>query len=175
MDGTPPGLRSLSMSQTTFCKRHSGVETNINCSRCGDAICPRCMVHAPVGVRCPDCGRSRPTPTFDVSPLFLARGIGAGLVVGIVGGIVISVVANVFIFPYMLHLMAVLIVGLGYLVGETISLSTNRKRGMRLKLAAGLSMFIGYSLITLLTGELAFNIIIFLAGGIGFYLSISKF
>ena len=92
MDGTPPGLRLLSMSQTTFCKRHSGVETSIACGRCGDAICPRCMVHAPVGVRCPDCGRSRPTPTFDVSPMFLARGIGAGLLVGIVGGIGVSVI-----------------------------------------------------------------------------------
>ena len=160
------------MSQTTFCKRHSGVETNIACGRCGDAICPRCMVHAPVGVRCPDCGRSRPAPTFDVSPMIMARGIGAGLVVGIVGGIIVSVVLRLVFFPY---LLAALIVGLGYLVGETISISTNRKRGFRLKLAAGLRMFIGYSLITYLTGGLTFNIVNLLAGGIGFYLSISKF
>ena len=172
MDGTPPRLRSLSMSKTTFCKRHSGVETSIACGRCGDAICPRCMVHAPVGVRCLDCGRSRPTPTFDVSPMFLARGIGAGLVVGVVGGVIVSVVVMFFVFPY---LLAALIVALGYLVGETISLSTNRKRGMRLKLAAGLSMFIGYSLITYLTGGMTFNMVNLLAGGIGFYLSINKF
>ena len=160
------------MSQTTFCKRHSSVETSIACGRCGDPICPRCMVHAPVGVRCPDCGRSRPAPTFDVSPMIMVRGIGAGLVVGIVGGIIVSVVLRLVFFPY---LLAALIVGLGYLVGETISISTNRKRGLRLKLAAGLCMFIGYSLITYLTGGLTFNIVNLLAGGIGFYLSISKF
>ena len=172
MDGTPPGLRSLSMSQTTFCKRHSSVETSIACGRCGDAICPRCMVHAPVGVRCLDCGRSRPAPTFDVSPMIMARGIGAGLVVGIVGGVLASIVVLFVSFPY---LLAILIVGLGYLVGEAISLSTNRKRGVRLKLAAGLCMFIGYSLITFLTDGMTFNLTNLLAGGIGFYLSINKF
>ncbi len=172
MDGAPPGLRSMSMSQTTFCKRHSGVETSIKCGRCGDAICPRCLVHAPVGVRCLDCGRSRPAPTFDVSPLFMARGIGAGLVVGVVGGIGASLVVRFFFFPY---LLAALIVGLGYLVGEAISISTNRKRGMRLKLTAGLCMFIGYSLITFLTGGMTFNTVNLLAGGIGFYLSINRF
>ena len=160
------------MAQATFCKRHSSVETSITCGRCGDAICPRCMVHAPVGVRCPDCGRARPTPTFDVSPIFMARGVGAGLIVGVVGGIAASLVVRFFFFPY---LLAVLIVGLGYLVGETISVSTNRKRGMRLKLAAGLCMLVGYSLITYLTGGLTFNIINLLAGGIAFYLAISKF
>ena len=160
------------MAQAMFCKRHSGVETSITCGRCGDAICPRCMVHAPVGVRCPDCGRSRPTPTFDVSPMFMARGIGAGLLVGIVGGVVVALAVRFFYFPYIL---AVLVVGLGYLVGETISFSTNRKRGTRLKLAAGLSMLLGYTIITYLTGGMTFNTINLLAGGIGFYLSISKF
>ena len=160
------------MSQAMFCKRHSGVETSITCGRCGDAICPRCMIHAPVGVRCPDCGRSRPMPTFDVSPMFMARGVGAGLLVGVVGGVVASLVIRFFYFPYIL---AVLIVALGYLVGEAISVSTNRKRGTRLKLTAGLSMLVGYSLITYLTGGLTFNIINLLAGGIAFYLAINKF
>ncbi len=163
------------MSQTTFCKRHSGVETSIACGRCGDAICPQCMVHAPVGVRCPDCGRSRPAPTFDVSPMFMARGIGAGVIVGIVGGIVTSVAVWNVPIPY---LLPGLIVVLGYLIGETISLTTNRKRGTRLKFASGLCMLIGYSLITYLVyvlGGIPIGIIDLLAGGIGFYLSINKF
>ena len=160
------------MSQAVFCKRHSGVETSITCGRCGDAICPRCMVHAPVGVRCPDCGRTRPMPTFDVSPMFMARGLAAGLVVGAVGGVLVSVVVRYFYFPYIL---AVLIVGLGFLVGETVSLTTNRKRGTKLKLMAGVSMLLGYSLITYLTGGLTFNTINLLAGGIAFYIAIIKF
>lgn len=160
------------MSQAVFCKRHSGVETSITCGRCGDSICPQCMVHAPVGVRCPDCGRTRPMPTFDVSPMFMARGLAAGLVVGATGGVLVSVAVRYFYFPYIL---AVLIVGLGFLVGETVSFTTNRKRGTRLKLMAGVSMLLGYSLITYLTGGLTFNTINLLAGGIAFYLAIIKF
>ena len=163
------------MSQAMFCKRHSGVETSITCGRCGDAICPRCMVHAPVGVRCPDCGRTRPTPTFDVSPMFMVRGIAAGLVVGIIGGFAVSFLVNFLNIQYIFYILAVLIVGLGYLVGEAISLATNRKRGTRLKLLAGLSMLLAYTLITYLTGGMTFNTLNLLAGGIGFYLSISKF
>ena len=160
------------MSQTTFCKRHSGVETSISCGRCGDPICPRCVVHAPVGVRCPDCGRSTPLPMFDVSPLFLLRGIGAGVLVGLLGGTIVSIAALLVPFPYIL---AVLTVGLGYLVGESISLATNRKRGNRLKLAAGLCMLAAYTLITFVTSGHTLEPFNLLAGGIAFYVAISRF
>ena len=169
------------MSQTTFCKRHKTVETNISCGRCGDSICPRCIVHAPVGVRCPDCGRSRPTPTFDVSPMFMIRGIGAGVVVGLLGGVVIAViVVNFYILPRPVHLIApylpgLLIAGLGYLIGETVSRATNRKRGPRLKLVAGLCMLVGYSLVAFLTGGTIVNTLYLLAGAAGFYLAIRRF
>ena len=75
------------MTQTTFCKRHPSAESNVACGRCGDPICPRCMVHAPVGIRCPDCGKSNPVPTFNVTGAFLARGIGAGVAVALICGI----------------------------------------------------------------------------------------
>lgn len=35
------------------CARH-GVTTRLRCSQCGDGICPECMVHTDVGLRCPD-------------------------------------------------------------------------------------------------------------------------
>ncbi len=37
------------------CYRHEGVPTWVSCSRCGNPICPECMIAAPVGFRCPDC------------------------------------------------------------------------------------------------------------------------
>lgn len=37
------------------CYRHQDTETWIRCSRCDKAICPQCMIEAPVGYRCPDC------------------------------------------------------------------------------------------------------------------------
>lgn len=39
----------------TYCARHPQVETMLRCGRCDTPICPRCMVHSGVGIRCPDC------------------------------------------------------------------------------------------------------------------------
>jgi membrane associated rhomboid family serine protease len=40
---------------TERCYRHPDVETGVHCTRCGKAICPACMIPAPVGHHCPDC------------------------------------------------------------------------------------------------------------------------
>jgi membrane associated rhomboid family serine protease len=37
------------------CYRHPDVETGVHCTRCGRAICPECMIPAPVGHQCPEC------------------------------------------------------------------------------------------------------------------------
>jgi hypothetical protein len=38
-----------------YCARHPNTETMLRCGRCDTPICPRCMVHSGVGIRCPDC------------------------------------------------------------------------------------------------------------------------
>jgi membrane associated rhomboid family serine protease len=40
---------------TDTCYRHPSRETALSCSNCGRFICPECMTHAAVGVRCPEC------------------------------------------------------------------------------------------------------------------------
>ena len=159
------------MAQITYCRRHKGVETSVSCARCGDPICPSCMVHAPVGVRCLDCARSRPIPTFDVSTPFLLRAIGAGAAVAVLGGAVISGIIWFLPIPYV---PTILIAALGYGIGESVSLSTNRKRGMRLKLVSGTCMLIGFTIITWATGVTLAPINL-MAGAIGFYLALMKF
>lgn len=42
-------------TNVTYCARHPQVETLLRCGRCEAPICPRCMVHSGVGIRCPDC------------------------------------------------------------------------------------------------------------------------
>lgn len=37
------------------CYRHPDVATGVHCTRCGRAICPDCMIAAPVGHHCPTC------------------------------------------------------------------------------------------------------------------------
>ncbi len=166
------------MSQAaTYCKRHPSFETSVSCGRCGDPICPRCLVHAPVGVRCPDCGRSKPAPTFDVSPIFLARGAGAGIAVALLGAavIVLAILLTPQTAPRLLMAIPALLIGaLGYAIGEAISLATNRKRGTKLKVTACLCMLLAFTLITIMTGA-GFATIYLLAGAVGFYLAITKF
>jgi Domain of unknown function (DUF4352) len=38
-----------------YCAKHPNVETVVSCGRCGTPVCPKCMVHAEVGVRCRQC------------------------------------------------------------------------------------------------------------------------
>ncbi|MCY4654057.1 MAG: B-box zinc finger protein [Dehalococcoidia bacterium] len=165
------------MAQVTYCQRHKDVETSVSCTRCGDPICPSCMVHAPVGVRCLDCARSRPIPTFDVSTPFLLRAIGAGVAVAVLGGAVISGIVWLFYegyVPTIPYVTTILIAALGYVIGESISLATNRKRGTRLKLVSGVCMLLGFTIITWATGVTLAPINL-IAGAIGFYLALMKF
>ena len=154
-----------------YCKRHKDIETSVSCARCDDPICPSCMVHAPVGVRCLDCARSRQLPTFDVSTPFLLRAIGAGLAVSALGAAIIIGVVWLFPIPYV---STILIGALGFGIGEAISVATNRKRGMRLKLVSGLCMLLGFTVITWATGVTLAPINL-IASAVGFYLAISKF
>ena len=159
------------MAEITYCRRHKDVETSVSCARCGDPICPSCMVHAPVGVRCLDCARTRPLPTFDVTTPFLLRAVGAGVAVAIFGGAAISGIIWFFPIPYA---PTILIAAMGYGIGEAISFATNRKRGMRLKLVSGVCMLVGFTIITWATGVTLIPINL-IAGAIGFYLALSKF
>lgn len=48
-----------------YCARHPQTETGLRCGRCDTPICPRCMVHASIGIRCPDCA-ANPQRTIGV-------------------------------------------------------------------------------------------------------------
>ena len=134
-------------------------------------MCPRCMVHAPVGIRCPDCARVRPVPTYDVSGAFMARAIGAGAVLAIVGSAIV-IASYRFFVP--IPLLWALIGGLGYVVGEGISIAANRKRGQRLKFVAAGAMFVAVTAITFTTG-LTFSLFGLLASGFAFYIAVNRF
>ena len=69
------------------CYWHPGVEGRLYCSRCGKHVCTQCMVQAPVGIRCRECGKSVRMPTYDVRATYYARAIGVGVAVALGGGL----------------------------------------------------------------------------------------
>ena len=115
------------------CATHPNVETELACGKCGKPICPRCLVHTPVGARCRGCANVRRLPQYNISAAYLLRGAGAALVSGAVLGGLWGV-----LLPYQLGLFFGLGVGLGvgYAVGEAVSLATNRKVGLPLQAIA---------------------------------------
>ena len=130
------------------------------------------MVHAPVGVRCPDCAQVRRLPTFEVSGKYLARGIGTGLVLGLLGGAAAALLS--WILPvFMLVLVA--IVGVGYLIGEGISAAVNRKRGRSLKYVAGAATLLAFSIVSVVIPVVTFSLYGLLAGALAVYAATSRF
>ena len=59
------------------CANHPKVETRVSCSSCGKPICPDCMVHAPVGVKCRDCARMPRSALVRLKPAKAATAIAA--------------------------------------------------------------------------------------------------
>jgi hypothetical protein len=125
-------LEELS-EDAAFCARHPKVETYLRCGRCDTPICPRCLVQTPVGARCRTCANVSTLPTFDVSPVYFARAQAAALVSGIVVGAIWA-----YLLPAFFGFFMILIIGfgVGWAVSESVSLATNRKRGLGLQISA---------------------------------------
>lgn len=130
------------------CPRHPQVETELTCGRCGEAICPRCLVISDVGVRCRDCAGLRRVPTYQVPPLMVGRGYGAALLAGGGLGFIWG-----FLLPFPgLFLGLFLGLGLGWALAEAVGRAANRKRGPPLQGAAVLGILVAYGLRNALAG-----------------------
>jgi hypothetical protein len=145
------------------CAYHPDVETNLRCGKCDKPICPKCMVQTPVGARCPDCAKLYKLPTYRVSTKYYLIAVGTALGMAIVCGIAWGVVrAFVSLTFFNLLLNLLLAAGVGYAIGEVVSLSVNRKRGTGLAAIGGVALVISYLV------SIPFNL--FLNFGAGFHL-----
>ena len=157
------------------CAKHSDIETNLTCNKCGKPICPKCMVQTPVGARCPDCARMSRVPTYRVSIQHYLRAIGAGLGAAILCGIIWGLIN--WVVPF-LSFNLLLAPAAGYAISEAISRSVNRKRGRGLAIVAGFAVVISYLITLLLPGGIPFGIfgIMYhlLALGLGVFVSVNR-
>ena len=118
---------------TATCYWHPTTPTGLSCGQCRRSICTDCMVQVPVGIRCRECGRAQPLPTFDVRPANYARAsVVAALIV--VAGIVLTVLLGVYIGGLAFVVMPLAV---GYAAGEIISRVVNLKRSRGLMYIAG--------------------------------------
>lgn len=120
-------------NRVATCYWHPTVATGLSCSQCQRAICTDCMVQVPVGIRCRECGRAQPLPTFDVRPANYFRAVVVATVIGVAG-----VVLTVLLALYLGSLAFVVTpLAVGYATAELVSRVVNLKRSRGLMYIAG--------------------------------------
>jgi len=124
------------VAERTTCARHRNVETYLRCGKCGTPICPKCLVHTPVGARCPDCARPARLVGSRVGAVRYILSGAAGFGVGMLGGVILSVApfGALIVLPLLLT---------GFLVGEAVSAASNRRMGSGLAILAFLCATLG--------------------------------
>ena len=167
---TGPSHQVGQEAESRFCSWHPAVETRLYCSHCGKSICTQCLVQVPVGIRCPDCGKTEKLPTFDVQPSYYLRASLAGLGAGIVGGILWGLLGD-WIGGWF-FVSSFIAIGVGYGIGETISRAVNRKRGTGLAVVAGAAVTLAF-LVALPVG-LGWAPVMLLSLGIGVYSAVLR-
>jgi hypothetical protein len=157
------------------CATHPEVETNLRCGKCGQPICPRCMVQTPVGARCPECAKLYKLPTYRVSATYYLRAGGTALGMAIVCGLVWGVIND---FVSFFYLNLILAGAAGYAIGEVVSLSVNRKRSRWLAVLGSIAVVISYLVNIFSFGSLPFSplriIFDLVALGIGIYVAVNR-
>jgi len=122
------------------CATHPDVETSLRCGKCGQPICPKCMVQTPVGARCPDCARVHKLPTYSISTGYYLKAAGTALGIAIACGLLWGFIG--IWSPFYLNLL--LAPGAGYVIGEIVSRVVNRKRGTGLAILGGIAVVVSY-------------------------------
>ena len=128
------------------------------------------MVQTPVGARCPDCARLHKLPTFRVSTQHYLRAVGSSLGGALVCGLIWGVLMRLVPFFYLNFPLAA---GVGYAIGEVVSLSVNRKRGTGLAAIGGIAVVISY-LVSILFWGLPFRLLDLLALALGIFVAVTR-
>lgn len=156
------------------CARHPEVETGLTCGKCGTPVCPRCLVQTPVGVRCRSCARLRRLPTFQVSYVHYAKAVGASLGLALLGGLGSPYLIRW--LPFGFYAWVLIIIALGYVYGQAISLAVNRKRGTGLQVIAGGSLLLSYIISSAIAPWFGgLGLLSLLGLGLGVWVAISPF
>ena len=137
--------------QAFTCHWHPETATRLSCSQCRRHICTVCLVQAPVGIRCRECGRAQPLPTFDVRPVNYARAVAVAAGVFVLGTLVwfvLDLINNGWLASLIMPPV------IGYATGYLVSRAVNLKRSRGLMLIAGGTVVLASLVGVTLTGIL---------------------
>jgi predicted membrane protein len=176
------------MTNDTFdstCLRHPDTASNLGCSRCGDLICPQCMVQSPVGARCPDCANIGQAPIFRSTRTEFASAIVLALVAAIGFGVAYAVVVWVlWVLPlgFMIgNVAASFIIALaGAPVGDFVRRVGKNKLDARLRIVAAVTMLliwmVGFTVGSMLGvwNGVFLNIVAYIGLGVGIYVAMNR-
>lgn len=71
--------QGISQEIAPGCYRHPDRKTWVTCGRCGRPLCPDCMRHGPVGVRCDECLRPPRMVMSGGTPEHVGIAVGVGV------------------------------------------------------------------------------------------------
>ncbi|MBT4126142.1 MAG: hypothetical protein HOJ22_05815 [Chloroflexi bacterium] len=176
------------MTNDTFqsaCVRHPDTASNLGCSRCGDLICPQCMVQSPVGARCPDCASIGQAPIFRSTPAELSRVILLSIIGAIGFGVAYAIIVWVlWVLPlgFMIgNVAASFVIALGGSpVGDYVRRAGKYKLDARLRIVAAMTMFgiwvVGFTVASMLGvwNGVFLNIVAYIGLGVGMYVAMNR-
>ena len=167
------------------CLRHPEITSNLGCGRCGDFICPQCMVQSPVGARCPDCANIGQAPIFRLTPVEVVRSITLSLASAVVFGIAYAVIVwGLWVLPlgFMIgNVAAAFVIALaGAPVGDFVRRVGKNKLDARLRILAAVTMLLIW-IVGFAVGEMLgvwngvfLNIIAYIGLGVGIYVAMNR-
>lgn len=151
------------------CSRHPDVETNLTCGRCGTPICPKCLIQTPVGIRCRECAGVKRLPTYAITPKQYLKATGTGL-----GLVIVLGIAWTFLWDILPFFGLIIAAGIGYIMGEGISLSVNRKRGRFLQIIGAVAIVLSYTIVKYSPWGVVFNLWDLLVLAIAIFIAVSR-
>jgi len=176
------------MTNDTFdstCVRHPDTTSNLGCSRCGDLICPQCMVQSPVGGRCPDCANIGQPAIFRATASEFSTAIALSVVSALVIGVAYAVIVWIlWVLPlgFMIgNVAASFVIALaGAPVGDLVRRVGRNKLDARLRIVAAVTMLgiwiVGFTVASMLGvwNGVFLNIVAYIGLGVSIYVAMNR-
>lgn len=124
-----------------------------------------------MGARCSECAALKRLPTYEITPLQYLKAVAVGSGLAIALGITWTFLWKL-IPIYFLNLF--LAAGVGYALGEVISISVNHKRGIGLQIIGSFCVALSYTVVYLSPWGVVFRLYDLLVLAVGIFVVVGR-